>query len=444
MTATLKSVWTDTVQIPKFPKLTQNADTDVLIIGGGMAGVLCAYTLQQRGIPYMLCEAARIGSGTTSGTTAVLSAQHDILYSDMVRTRGEQYAKDYLEANLNALEKYRRLSKQYQFDFETKPSCIYSQTDRALMEGEVRTLNRLGFDARFQTEVPLPVDAAGAVYFPNQAQMHPLKFLREICKGLNLFEHTLIDRVDGSNAYSGTLQINAKTIIIASHYPILNTHGLYFAKLYQKRSYVIALENAPDIGGTFADNAEHGMYFRSYQDLLLIGGGDHRTGKSGGSFEALRRFARQHYPASKEKYAWATQDCMSLDGIPYIGQYSPALPHVYVASGFNEWGMTTSMLAADILCDMIMQKSNQYASIFQPRRSILKAQLFRNLGTTVIDFCTPTAKRCPHMGCALKWNPVAHSWDCPCHGSRFAQDGSLLNNPATGDLNEKKEKKEKL
>lgn len=438
MSNQLPSVWTDGITLPVFPKLKESTSTDVLIIGGGIAGILCAYSLQQMGIDYLPCEAATIGSGTTAGTTAVLSAQHSTLYTDLIKSLGEEKAKQYLMANKKALEQYRTLSTNFSFDFEERPSCIYSTDNRSLMEKEVQALRQLGVDAQFQTQIPLPIKIAGAVLFPGQAQMHPLKLLRELSKGLSIFEHTPIDRIDKTTAFSGKIQIKAKKIIVTSHFPIMNTHGFYFAKLYQKRSYVIALENAPDIQGTFVDNKQNGLYFRNYQNLLLIGGGDHRTGKHGGNFEEPRRFAGLHYPGATEKYAWATQDCMSLDGVPYIGAYSPSLPDVLVASGFNEWGMTSSMVAAEILCDMVTGKRSEYAAVFSPSRSVLKPQLFYNLGTTVMDFITPTTKRCPHLGCALKWNALEHSWDCPCHGSRFSESGELLNNPATGGLHEKK------
>lgn len=171
----------------------------------------------------------------------------------------------------------------------------------------------------------------------------------------------------------------------------------------------------------------------AYQDLLLIGGGDHRTGRSGEGYAAAEAFARAWFPGVRERYRWSNQDCMSLDGIPYIGRYSPGLPDVYVATGFHHWGMTTSMAAAAILCDAVMGREHPCAPVFAPDRSILHLQLLSNLGATLADFVIPTAKRCPHLGCALRWNAAEHSWDCPCHGSRFRPDGALIDNPAMRD-----------
>lgn len=228
--------------------------------------------------------------------------------------------------------------------------------------------------------------------------------------------------------------ITADKIIVATHFPFLNKHGSYFLKMYQSRSYVMAFEQAPQVDGMYVDEAQKGLSFRNYKDLLLIGGGDHRTGKQGGNWKELAEFAGKYYPGAKETYRWAAQDCMTLDGVPYIGHYSGHTPELYVATGFHKWGMTSSMVSAGILADLVLGKENPCADIFSPSRSMLHPQLIANAFEAVMNLLTPTGKRCPHMGCALKWNPQEHSWDCPCHGSRFTEDGKLINNPATGDL----------
>ena len=185
----------------------------------------------------------------------------------------------------------------------------------------------------------------------------------------------------------------------------------------------------------YVDEDLKGLSFRTYKDLLLIGGGSHRTGKKGGAWEEIQNFADNHYPDATLKYHWATQDCMSLDGVPYIGKYSKNTPDLYVASGFNKWGMTSSMVAAKILCDMVLEKPNDFAEVFSPQRSILKPQLLINGAESTANLLIPTTRRCPHLGCALKWNKAEHTWDCPCHGSRFEENGKIIDNPATGDAN---------
>ena len=429
----MEFLWMKGIEPPHYPALEGDISTDVLVIGGGMAGVLCARLLHDRGVNCILAEARAIGSGVTKGTTAVLSAQHDTLYTDLVKQFGEMRAKQYLDANLQAVERFRAFAADIPCDFDEKPSFMYDTTDAKKLEREAETVRRLGFPAEFTTDTNLPFEIAGAIRYPGMAQFHPLKFLYGIANGLPIYENTFVRNVEGNIAYTDGGKITARKIVIASHFPFINSHGLYFMKLYQRRSFVIALENAPDLAGTYVGTSVKDLYFRNYGDLLLVGGGDRRTGVNTRGFEAVRAFIRQYLPNVRGKYAWATQDCMSLDGVPYIGAYSPSTPDLYVVSGFNEWGMTSSMAAADILADLVTGKKNEYAQTFAPNRSMLHAQLFANLGETLCNFVRPTAKRCPHLGCALKWNPDERTWDCPCHGSRFDAHGKLIDNPAMRD-----------
>ncbi|MBR4109735.1 MAG: FAD-dependent oxidoreductase [Oscillospiraceae bacterium] len=429
----MESVWQKTEQRIKYPSLKKDIDTDVLVIGGGMAGILCARKLQDAGKRVVLVEAERIGSGITARTTAVLTAQHDYLYQDMERDFGEEIARAYLHANLDAVAEYRKLSEKISCDFETLPSIQYTAKDPARLEKEVQTVNRLGFPARFEDNIPLDVLAVGASVYPDMGQFHPLKFLMGVAEGLEIYENSRVLDLEGTTAKLEKCTIRAKQVIVATHFPFINRHGLYFVKLYQNRSYVLALENAPNPASTLAELEGLGLYFRPYGDLLIMGGGDHRTGQKGGGWEYLRTLARKYFPDSKERFAWANQDCMTLDGLPYVGQYAPGMPGVYVATGFNAWGMTNSMAAANLLRDMLLGKENPLEKVFDPNRSLLHKQLWCNLGATVADFAIPTKKRCPHLGCALKWNSQEHSWDCPCHGSRFTESGKLLDTPAQKD-----------
>ena len=184
----------------------------------------------------------------------------------------------------------------------------------------------------------------------------------------------------------------------------------------------------------YVDEDRKGLSFRDVGEYLLLGGGAHRTGKQGGNWAELAAFARRRYPDFRTVRRFAAQDCMTLDGMPYIGQYSPRTPQLYVATGFNKWGMTSSMVAARLLCDLLTDRPSPYTALFSPARSVLRPQLAINIAESTKNLLTPTAPRCPHLGCALKWNSREHSWDCPCHGSRFDEDGHLLDGPATDDL----------
>lgn len=435
----MHSVWSETVNFPVLGQQKEDINTDVLIIGGGITGILCAYMLQQSGINYVLIEANTIYSGITKNTTAKITSQHGLIYNGLARRFGLEKARMYLEANETALKKYYELCKIFDCEFESKDSFVYTLDHRDKLEQELSTLDKIGYPAKFVGTLPLPFSVAGAVQFKNQAQFHPLLFLSKIAENLRILEHTSALEFKGNTVVTNHGKITAPNIIVTTHFPFLNKHGSYFLKMYQHRSYVLALENAPAVDGMYVDEAQNGLSFRNYKELLLVGGGDHRTGKQGGNWEELRRFTKKYYPNSTEKYRWATQDCMTLDGVPYIGQYSKNTPGLFVATGFNKWGMTSSMAAAMILNDMILGRENPYAPVFSPSRSILRSQLVINTLEAATNLLTPTSKRCPHMGCALKWNPQEHSWDCPCHGSRFTEEGKLIDNPSAGNLKGYKE-----
>lgn len=430
----MKSIWQERAEMPSFGKLEGDTKTGVLVIGGGLAGILCAYLLQRAGMDYILAEAETICSGVTKNTTAKITAQHGLIYHKLLKGAGLEKARLYLTANQQALAQYKALCRDMDCGFEEKDAYVYSLDGGKKIDQELEALHKLGFNASFASRLPLPLRIAGAVRFPDQAQFNPLRFAGSIARGLTIYEHTKVLELGDHVAVTPTGTITAEKIVVATHFPILNKHGGYFLKLYQHRSYVIALEGGPDVKGMYVDEAEAGMSFRNHEGFLLLGGGDHRTGKKGGNWAELRSFAQRHYPGAAERYHWATQDCISLDGAPYIGPYSKSTPDLLVATGFNKWGMTSSMAAAMILSDLVRGRENPFAPVFSPSRAMLKPQLLLNGLEATVNLLTPTRPRCPHLGCALKWNSLERTWDCPCHGSRFSETGSLIDNPATGDL----------
>ena len=430
----MRSVWSETASLPSFAPLQGNIRTDALVVGGGIAGILCAYLLTQAGVDTVLVEAKKLCSGVTGNTTAKITAQHGLVYHKLLRRFGEEKTKQYLLANQAALERYRELCQTIDCDFQTRDSFIYSRDDEALLEEELEALRRLGYGAQLARKLPLPFDVAGAVCFPRQAQFHPLKFLSAVAAGLPIYENTKVLELAPGWARTDRGVIRAEKIIVATHFPILNKHGSYFLKQYQQRSYVLALENAPQLDGIYLDAQEGGLSLRSAGKLLLLGGCGHRTGKQSGGWSALSGLAHRYYPQAREVCRWATQDCMTLDGVPYIGRYSKRTPDLFVATGFGKWGMTSAMAAAMVLTDLVQDRENPFAPVFSPSRTILRPQLALNGFEAVKNLLTPGSPRCPHLGCKLKWNEQEHSWDCPCHGSRFTTDGQLLDNPSTGDM----------
>lgn len=429
----MDSVWVSDSEKVRFEPLDGKKSTEILIIGGGIAGILCAYKLKNAGVNCMLLEAKEICGGITGNTTAKITLGHGLIYDKLIKYFCEDKARLYLEAQIGAEKEYARLCRDIDCDFEKRDSYVYSLRNESKIEKEVAALNHLGVKAEYSHASELPFGVAGAVRVRDQGQFHPLRFLYSIAKDLPIYEHTKVIELMPGKAVTNRGEIRYKKLIIATHFPILNKHGLYPLKLYQHRSYVLALKGAQNVSGMYVDESDNGLSFRNYGDLLLLGGGGHRTGKQGGCWQELEEFAKKYYKNAEIVAKWATQDCMTLDGAPYIGQYSRSTPDVYVATGFNKWGMTNAMVSAGILCDLVNGKANRYAKVFSPSRTMLRPQLAVNAFESTVGLLTPTAPRCPHLGCALKYNPAEHSWDCPCHGSRFTEHGELIDNPATDD-----------
>lgn len=429
----MASVWQNECQLPEFAKLPGDISTDVLVIGGGMAGLIIAYYLVQKGIRTVLVEKDTICSATTAGTTAKITAQHGFIYHKILRSYSEEYGAMYYQAYIEAVKNLKKLCRKADCDLEEKNNYVFS-FDPKKLEKEYFALEKLGIPANYTKEIPLPIRTAGAIGFENQGQFHPLKLAQYLAKNITIYEHTKVQEMIGTTAVTEHGKIYAKKVVVTTHFPFINKHGRYFLKLYQHRSYLLALNGAVNLQNMYVDEDKKGMSFSSFGGYLLLGGGGHRTGKQGGSYGELRAFRDEHFPNATERFRWAAQDAMSLDGIPYIGNYSKNTPDLYVATGFNKWGMTGAMVSAELISSMIVGKGRDYVPVFSPSRSILKPQLFVNGFEAVTNLLIPTTKRCPHLGCALKYNKEERTWDCSCHGSRFSESGKVLNNPANDDL----------
>lgn len=480
----MESIWRKTAEIPPYPPLPGDLSTEVAVIGGGLAGILTAHALQERGVKVIVLEASRIGSGQTGNTSAKVTAQHGLIYDKLIREFGMEKARQYADANRQAIEEYHRIIEKKGIDceFMQVPAYLYTTAERDLpdLEREVTAAQTLGFEAVLTENTSLPFPVAGAVRFSGQAQFHPLKFLRAIAADLAVFEQTRVTSVEGHKVLTDRGTVTADHIVFATHFPFPNLPGLYFARMHQSRSYVLALKQAGDLDGVYLEVGEDGFSLRRSGEYLLLGGGDHRTGdnRTGGKYELLRRQAELWYPGSREAAHWSAQDCMPQDEVPYIGQFAPSAPYWYVATGFRKWGMTSSMVSALILSTLITGSESPIAEVFSPGRFTPAASLKAFLadsgqavkGLSRQLFQPPRAEldalpkchggivesggqkvgvykdeegriylvstRCPHLGCQLEWNPDEKSWDCPCHGSRFDYTGQLLDNPAQEHLRE--------
>ena len=470
----MQSVWSMSCEIEPRQSLRGDVRCEVAVIGAGMAGVLIARTLREAGYEVVVLERDRIAGGQTRGTTAKLTAQHGVIYQTLARTLGTERARQYAMANESAIRAYRDLiaAQRINCDFEDCDAYLYGG-DAAVLRAEAEAAEELGLPAFYVRETPLPFPTAGAVRFAHQAKFHPLMFIRAVSKDLTVYEQTPVLDVEDRRVITENGSVHAEHIVFACHYPFVNIPGWYFARMHQERSYALALENAPSIPGMWIGAERYGWSFREYNGLLLFGGAGHRTGdnRAGGRYALLREKAREWFPDSREVAHWSAQDCMTPDGVPYIGRYAERRPNWYVATGFGKWGMTSSMAAALLLRDLIRGMENPYAALFDPRRfgltnaagvAVQSGHAVKGLAKQL--FQVPSAKasqlsaghggivflngkkcgasrdtdgmlrrvdvRCPHMGCQLEWNGDERSWDCPCHGSRFDCSGELVSGPA--------------
>ena len=414
---------------------------EVIVIGAGMAGLLTAYFLKEEGKDVLVLEAKEVASGQTGRTTAKITSQHGLKYSKLLKDVGEKKARLYARANEAAIEAFARLvqTKKIDCDFERVTSYLYSKVDEMKLKEELNAATCLGIDAFWTEETELPFEVAGAVGFRNQAQFCAMDFLKYIAGELEILEHTMVEKVRGKKVFTKDKVYTADHIVMATHYPMRNVPGFYFLRQHQERSYVLELSRCEKINGMYYGIDEDGHSFRQAGEQLLLGGESGRTGERvcGIAFASLEEAARKYYPNCKVESRWAAQDCMPHDGIPFIGKYSMFTPHLYVATGFQKWGMTTSMVAAMILRDEICGRKNPFEALYRPQRLNFRAgtaNFLHDVGMSIKGLTKgwfgPKDLRCSHMGCGLEWNPDEKSWVCPCHGSRFDEHGKLLDNPA--------------
>lgn len=437
----MDSIWSESCTLTERDSLNSDCVVDAVVIGAGMAGLLTAFLLQQQGMQVVVLEGKKTASGVTRNTTAKITSQHDLTYDKLIREFGLEKAEQYAWANQNAIQMYRDIiqNRQIECDLEVLPAFVYTMRDQKKIEDEVIAARKLGIKAEYTQKTDLPFQVKAAVRFEEQAQFHPLKFLKNISSDLTIYENTMVHEIRDDLVITNRGRVTAEHIVVATHFPIINIPGWYFARMHQERSYVLALENAGQVHGMYIDEDSAGYSFRNWGEYLLLGGAGHRTGKNpdGKRYDQLRQVAQQMYPQSREAGRWSAQDCVTWDNVPYIGRYSSSIPNLYVATGFRKWGMTTSMVSAQIITDMIFGKKNKCADVFSPQRFNAQASM-KNLitdgahsvaGLTAGAFASPE-HRCTHLGCKLQWNPDEGTWDCPCHGSRFSPDGKMLDNPA--------------
>ncbi|MCI9063006.1 MAG: FAD-dependent oxidoreductase [Clostridia bacterium] len=494
----MSSYWINsTKDLGDFGKINNNYQADVCIIGAGITGLSTAYYLSKLGLKVVILDKNAIGEKVSGNTTAKITFQHNLIYDYLINSYSYDLALGYLKSNKKAISNIKQIidTENIDCDFEYQDNFVYTtkQEDLVKIHNEVKALNSLGESAEFVTKCGLPFKIAGAVKTVNQAQFHPRKYMLGLAKAIQsyaglIFTNTIVTdiqkSVDGYITYANDYTISSKHIVLASHYPFINFPGLYFSKMYQSTSYALAIDTHGKLfDGMYINPTEPIYSFRTaiYGDkkLLIMAGGDHKTGyapDSTNGYNYLEEKAKELYPNCNILYKWNTRDCMSLDKIPYIGEFSNLMPNMYVATGFNKWGMTSSNVAANVIKDMILGRENKYAFVFDSTRlkplknrvelGHMASQVFKSFvsnrikvphhtllaiekdnggiikvnGTNVgiykdsdgnVFAVNPT---CTHLGCLLTWNNLDKTWDCPCHGSRFDFTGKNIYDPAFKNL----------
>jgi hypothetical protein len=355
----------------------------------------------------------------------------------MLKNIGYEKTKLYLNSCLEAIEEYKNLSNELDFDFEDVSSYKYYINDEISFENEIKALKSLEYNFNVVSKVSLPINFDKAIEFKNQGQMNPMLLISELAKKIKIYENTKIIKVKEGIAYTEKYKINAKSIVIATGFPFLKFKGLYSLKMYQNKSYVITTENKYNFKGNMIGSNNSDLYFRDYKGSLIVGGNDIKTGKFNEGFNTLLSFINNN-EFKKVNYEWINQDCITLDNIPYIGRISSMSDDIYVSTGFNLWGMTSAMTAAKLISDLICKKTNKYEILFNPSRMYKLKPLFGNISTSIINLLKINKTRCNHLGCSLVKDKENECYECPCHGSKFRTNGDLIDGPAINNLDQTK------
>lgn len=497
-----KSLWIASQKNKERESLKGNIEADICIIGGGLTGISTAYYLCKAGKRVIVLEKNTVGSHTTGNTTGKITSQHDLFYDYLSNSISKDYAKKYLEANEQAIKNIEEIIKEEKIecDFEKQDAYVFTQDEKNVdnIKKEERALNLIGYDAEYKNKIDLPINnVCGAIKFKNQAQFNSYKYIQALAKvveennGLVFENSKVVDLKREDEIYKVLTEegcVDCKYVVIASHYPIINFPGFYFMKMYQETSYLIAVETENELfDGMYisCDNPSITLRTALYNNkrVVVIGGMSHKTGKGENieyNYSKIEKIAKDIYPDCKVLFRWNAEDCISLDKIPYIGEFSKLMPNVYVGTGYKKWGITTSNIAANIISDKILGKENEYEKIFDSTR-LKPVKNHKELGnmikevgeSLILNRLKSTSKElsdlevnqgkiveidgkkvgaykdekeeiyivhpyCTHLGCELKWNNLDKTWDCPCHGSRFNYDGKNLYDPAIKDLEYKK------
>lgn len=483
----------------EYEPVKENLKTRVCVIGGGLTGLSTAYYLS-RETDVIVVEKEHLCSHTSGKNTGKITSQHGVFYNYLVESQGTEFAKKYLQANEEAIDEIRKIvsEEKIECDLKSEDAIVFTakETDVDILKEEQKVVRKLKKDddefCKFVKNIEMPMQIAGAVKFKNQAQFNPLKYgygLASVIEknGGKIFENSQVTDIKRKeNIYEIHVNnkiIEADEVVVATRYPFVKIPGYYFLKMYQSTSFAMVFDCKKELfGGMYISYDFPTTSFRVIDDgnrkLLLAVGYDYKTGtddmKNG--YMRLKTVVEKMYPNAEEICRWSAEDCISLDKIPYIGEYSSLMPKVYVATGFNKWGITASNIASRIIKDKILGKENKYEEIFDSRRvepiknikevgnmlkeankSILLSR-FKTPKTEFEDIQIGEGKIieidntkvgvykdnkgevyevkpvCTHLGCELKFNNIDKVWECPCHGSKFSFTGESIEGPGNSNL----------
>lgn len=491
------SLWVGTTPENPYEALSDDGLTfDAIVIGAGIAGLSTALLLKRSGLQVAVLEAGRVASGTTGYTTAKVSSLHGLTYADLLKTQGEEKARQYADASQAAIEQVAGLVEEdgIDCDFERKVALTYTQDPEKVqdIESEVEAARQLGLPASFVTETELPFEIQGAVRFDNQAQFHPRKFCLGLAAlidgdGSRIFDLTRALDIDSGGDHKHLVKtdrgdLKAWQVVQATHLPF-HDPAAFFSRAAPTRSYALAgRRDSGPMEGMYLGVDSPTRSVRSYTGdgvtYLVLGGESHKVGQDEDTtrrYASLEEWANRHFSGLSIDHRWSAQDYMPADEIPYIGKLAPGTEGLWTATGFKKWGMTAGTVAGMILNDLVMGRSNPWSEVFDSTRLDLTASakkfvkenanvVKRFVGDRVAEI--PDAEElqpgsgaiamasgkkvaafrridgsiqavspvCTHMGCLVSFNTAEKSWDCPCHGSRFDLEGKVIQGPAVEDL----------
>ncbi|MFF0944016.1 FAD-dependent oxidoreductase [Kocuria sp. CPCC 205300] len=494
----MKSVWLDTYEVPSTAtdEFVPGDRYDTVVAGAGLTGLTTAVLLARAGQRIAVLEARSVGAVTTGNTTAKLSLLQGATLSQIRRHQSDEVLRAYVEGNREGMSWLVRHLEERGVPFQRRSAYTYATTSRgtARLRKELEAARAADLHVSWTGDTGLPYAVAGAITLPDQVQFHPMEVLGSLVAELRERGGTLVEgvRINGAGFRSPlTVQtsagsVEADRLVLATGTPVLDRGG-YFAKLSPNRSYALtyrvpgAPESIPEGMYISADSPTRTLRTVPLdgEELLLVGGNDHVVGRSASpqaAVDDLEEWTQRHFPGAERTHAWAAQDYQSVNLVPFIGTLPRGGGNIYLATGYNKWGMSNAVAAAIALSAEILGGSVPWAATLGRRvttpsdiltslrfnagvgvnapKDWLKAELRelpgeapgegegvvgrrkgRPVAASTVDGRTCRVSGvCTHLGGVLRWNDAERSWDCPLHGSRFAADGALLEGPAVKDL----------